>query len=316
MRGLLDQESSSHPKHWLDLQSNAGSLSPITLLNVLPITSFPSRLACITDCGQGLVSTTVLPPGTTVARFEGPVIPWKEVAEDQVRYALLLRDDEWLIPTSDARYINHSCDPNCSLDDSLSVVTTRPIDAGEQLTISYNMLSLAEWLRAPQFYFWDERWSFDCHCGAPDCSKRVDRYRIRHYENPKPVVPGTKLRLAVVPGKGRGVLATAAIKAGEIFERAPIIISPDHEWPDLEKTSLFHYCFAWGPKLEHAAIGLGYASLYNHSYTPNATYIRQTEDLLIHFVALRDIASGEEITVNYNNDPHSQEPVWFDVKGT
>jgi hypothetical protein len=28
-------------------------------------------------------------------------------------------------------------------------------------------------------YFWDERWSFDCDCGAPGCVGRVDRYRVQ-----------------------------------------------------------------------------------------------------------------------------------------
>ena len=281
-----------------------------------PISSFPSRLATIAGLNQGLYATAALPAGTIVARFEGPVVPWRDVPATEVRYALLVRDDEWLVPTSNARYINHSCAPNCRIDESLAVVTTRAVACDEHLTIRYDALTMAEWVKDPRSYFWDDRWSFDCRCGAPGCVSRVDRYRILRYENPAPVVPAPKLRLSPAPGKGRGVFAVAPIAEGEIFERAPVIISPDTEWANLEKTTLYHYCFAWGPQLEHTAIGLGYASLYNHSYTPNATYIRQLEDLLIHFIALRNIAAGEELTVNYNNNPASREPVWFDVHGT
>ena len=57
--------------------------------------------------------------------------------------------------------------------------TLRPVATGEELTFSYDYLAAAEWRRAPELYFWDERWSFDCRCGAPDCVGRVDRYRIR-----------------------------------------------------------------------------------------------------------------------------------------
>ncbi len=32
------------------------------------------------------------------------------------------------------------------------------------------------------------------------------------------------------------------------------------------------------------------------------------------FTALRDIAPGEEITVNYNGSPEDQSAVWFEVK--
>jgi hypothetical protein len=32
------------------------------------------------------------------------------------------------------------------------------------------------------------------------------------------------------------------------------------------------------------------------------------------FVALRDIAAGEEVTTNYNGDPDNSKPVWFDAQ--
>jgi hypothetical protein len=49
---------------------------------------------------------------------------------------------------------------------------------------------------------------------------------------------------------------------------------------------------------------LGFGSLYNHSYTPNATYVKKPDERVVEFVALQDIGSSEEITVNYNNgDP-------------
>ena len=60
------------------------------------------------------------------------------------------------------------------------------------------------------------------------------------------------------------------------------------------------------------ALALGYGSLYNHSYKPNARYDDvgpQTKE----FTALRDIQPGEEITVNYNAEPKSRSAVWFEV---
>jgi hypothetical protein len=277
-------------------------------------TPFPSKIATIAGFDRGLVATAALRPLTTVARFEGPVVAWRDVPDAERRYVLMMDDDIWMIPQSDARYVNHSCEPNCRIDNWLQVVTTRAVAAGEHLTIHYDALTMAEWVRAPRCYFWDDSWSFDCRCGAPGCVGRVNRYRIRSHEEPTPVVPAAKLRLGVVPGLGRGVFATAPIAVGEVFERAPVIVSPASEWPNLEKSIIFEYCFGWGPKLEHTAIGLGFAALYNHSYTPNATYVRQLDDLLIHFIALRDIAVDEEIRVNYNNDPTSRAPLWFAVR--
>lgn len=275
---------------------------------------FPSRLARTAGSGQGLFATAALPAGTIVARFEGPIVPWREVPAAEVCHAVLLEGDDWLVPISEARYVNHSCAPNCTVDDSLAVVTTQPVAADGELTISYDTLTMDEWASAPQSYFWDERWSFDCRCGAPTCVGRVERYRILRYGDDTPVVPGGKLRLGLAAGRGRGVFATASIVAGEVFERAPVIVSPAAEWPALEKTVLYHYTFSWGADLEHAAIGLGYASLYNHSFAPNARYLLRLDDHLIHFVALREISAGEEITINYNGEPADRDPVWFDVQ--
>lgn len=272
-----------------------------------------TRVAILPDGQRGLVATEDLAAGEPVARFEGPVVRWRDVPPEEVCYAMLLQDEDWLLPQNEARYINHSCAPNCRVDDSLAVVTTRQVLAGEQITLCYDTMTMAEFVRAPQHYFWDPRWTFDCHCGTPHCVGKVDRYRIRRYDDPDPVTPGAKIRLGAAPGLGRGVFATAHISRGEMIERAPVLVSPADEWSHVEKTILYHYSFVWGPQLEHAAIGLGYASFYNHSYTPNAVYIRQLDDLLIDFVALRDIACGEQITVNYNNDPASQEPLWFEV---
>jgi hypothetical protein len=275
---------------------------------------YPTLVVPFGSGQRGLAAASDLPAGSLVARFEGPVVPWREVPADEARHALLLDGDRWLLPRNEARFINHSCAPDCRLAADLGVVTTRAVAAGEALTIRYDSLTMAEYLRAPDAFFWDERWSFDCQCGAPDCVGRVDRYRIRRYEGAERVTPATKLRLGTSQGRGRGVFATAAIARDEVFERAPVIVSDASEWSHIEPTSLFHYCFAWGPRLEHTAIGLGYASLYNHSYAPNAVYLRQLDELLIHFVALRDIAAGEELTVNYNDDPGNQKPLWFEVK--
>ena len=60
------------------------------------------------------------------------------------------------------------------------------------------------------------------------------------------------------------------------------------------------YVFEWGEG--KVALALGFGSLYNHSYRPNARY-NDVGPQAKAFQALRDIAVGEEITVNYNGEP-------------
>ncbi|MEH7122214.1 SET domain-containing protein [Bacillus sp. JJ1532] len=109
---------------------------------------------------------------------------------------------------------------------------------------------------------------------------------------------------------GRGIFADRYIKKGELLEKAPVIIIPDQEWKQMRKSVLQNYVFRWG---EDKAIALGYGSLYNHSYTPNAKYITNIENQTLDFYARKDIQRGEQIFVNYNGDPSDQSLLWFDV---
>jgi SET domain-containing protein len=111
-----------------------------------------------------------------------------------------------------------------------------------------------------------------------------------------------------VKGKGRGVFARRAIRAGTVIERVPVLVLPytEDEW----ESQLTPYYFTWGE--DTVALALGYGSLYNHSYRPNARYDDVGPRTKV-FTALRDIRPGEEITVNYNGDPDDRSPVGFDV---
>ena len=121
------------------------------------------------------------------------------------------------------------------------------------------------------------------------------------------------LKVDVSPGKGRGVFATVPIKEGTQFERCPIILIPKEEIVHIRRTVLGNYYFKWGGTRKEAAIALGYGSLYNHSYRPNARFDLADEEGEIVFTALREIAAGEEITVNYNGDPDDMSRLWFET---
>src|SRR5262245_33843799 len=113
--------------------------------------------------------------------------------------------------------------------------------------------------------------------------------------------------------RGRGVFARRKIKRDEIIERAPVIIIPGNEWAGMLDNVLANYVFDWGENDEHACVALGYVSLYNHSYTPNASLTECLDEGIMEVVALRDIEAGEEIFINYNGDGNAREDLWFDV---
>ena len=117
-----------------------------------------------------------------------------------------------------------------------------------------------------------------------------------------------KIAYVKIAGRGRGVVATKAIANGEVIERSPVLplALKDSECPGLNDYSL-----AWGEDVpgfeagKECAIGLGYLSLYNHSNAQNVTFDHDYEENEIGVRALRDIAAGEELTIDYGV------PLWF-----
>ena len=121
------------------------------------------------------------------------------------------------------------------------------------------------------------------------------------------------LRIVRVPGKGRGIVAGCPYAAGELVEAAPVVVVPPAEWAFVEQTELGRFCFVWDDDKGSVAVALGRGSLFNHSYTPNVTPEKNIRGKVMRFFALRDIAPGEELTINYNGDVDSRDPVGFEV---
>jgi len=112
---------------------------------------------------------------------------------------------------------------------------------------------------------------------------------------------------------GRGVFATKDYSINDKIEESNVIVLPAEDKRKIDNTLLYDYYFSWGEDNSQAAIALGNGSLYNHSYSPNAKYIKRLRDQTIEFVAIGSIKKGEEIFVNYNGNPDSKKPLWFNV---
>jgi SET domain-containing protein len=123
----------------------------------------------------------------------------------------------------------------------------------------------------------------------------------------------SKLEIKETAGKGRGVFARVPFAKDDVIEVVPIILIVPEHWHYIEPTVLERYIFRFGPEGEHVAVALGYGSIYNHSFQPNAVYLKVWEEQIIRFVAIREISEGEEITINYNGSPDSQAPMDFEV---
>lgn len=115
-----------------------------------------------------------------------------------------------------------------------------------------------------------------------------------------------------IPKAERGVFANVDIKKGETIETCPIIELQEHELSGLGESILLHYVYFFGEKKERLLLALGFGSIYNHQYLPNAVYKIKSKEKIIEFIAIKDIKKDEEITVNYVPSNHQSVPLWFE----
>ena len=112
---------------------------------------------------------------------------------------------------------------------------------------------------------------------------------------------------------GFGVFTTREFKPDTIIEISPVIILSEEDRIQVEKTKLYNYIFAWGPEEKEAAVGLGYISMYNHSYDSNCEYEMDFDSKTMTIKTMKPIKKGNELFINYNGNSDDKTPVWFDV---
>jgi SET domain-containing protein len=93
--------------------------------------------------------------------------------------------------------------------------------------------------------------------------------------------------------RGRGVFALRPFAEGEVVETCPTVVLDDDDVAGVARDYVFS-----AHRPDKLLLVLGYGMLYNHAADPNLFH-RSAGRLLIEFVALRDIAAGEELTHDY-----------------
>lgn len=118
------------------------------------------------------------------------------------------------------------------------------------------------------------------------------------------------LYIADSPLGGRGVFVGETLEAGNVIEICPVIVLSEKDKEMIHQTHLHDYYFLWGEAEKQAVIALGYGSLYNHSFAPNASFMADHDAKTLIIESTQQIGAGEEITINYNGDGDFT-PLWF-----
>ncbi|HNX05894.1 MAG TPA: SET domain-containing protein-lysine N-methyltransferase [Opitutales bacterium] len=108
----------------------------------------------------------------------------------------------------------------------------------------------------------------------------------------------------VAPGMGiagRGVIAKAPIARGTWFDCAPVLVLAEKDLPAHGELHCYVYFWTFNPA-RRFGLAFGNGSLYNHSPNPSVGFKLDYEHDCVCYQALRDIAPGEELFINYDYD--------------
>jgi len=126
--------------------------------------------------GKGVFALRPIPQGQTILEYKGEIISWPEALRrhphdptDPNHTFYFHVDDKHVIDANvrgnAARWINHSCDPNCEADEQegrIFIKALRDLYPGEELFYDYGLVI-------------DDRYTpklkrqYECRCGAPTC---------------------------------------------------------------------------------------------------------------------------------------------------
>ncbi len=103
--------------------------------------------------GKGLFATEEIPKGVCLIEYTGTPVKQADTYKIRSKYLFEVGKNKTIngnIPSNTARYINHSCKPNCEADGPsgrVFILSTRKIKAGEELTYDYDEEYFDEYLK-------------------------------------------------------------------------------------------------------------------------------------------------------------------------
>lgn len=120
--------------------------------------------------GDGIFAHENIKTGEFIDYIKGPIKHVNTISEgvsldnpDWVGF----KKNYWIDPLPPFKYINHSCDPNCGIRGTKTVVAMKNIKEGEELTMDYAITEC------------DTLWNFKiqtgsfCKCGSKKCRKVI-----------------------------------------------------------------------------------------------------------------------------------------------
>jgi hypothetical protein len=113
--------------------------------------------------GKGLFAKKEIEPGTILCKAAGRQLNFQDTTllKQKESHALQIDFDRYILCEPPFLYSNHSCNPNCGVNNNLELFTLRKIVEGEELFWDYSTSML------------ERHWTMHCYCGETNCRKII-----------------------------------------------------------------------------------------------------------------------------------------------
>jgi len=115
----------------------------------------------ISKFGKGLFAEDTIYKGNIVTRITGSPMKFDEaiLLGEKESYPFQVDLYEYIAPYQNTiwQYINHSCNPNCGVNENLEIIALQDIKEGQELFYDYSTTML------------EKHWTMKCGCNAANC---------------------------------------------------------------------------------------------------------------------------------------------------
>ena len=118
--------------------------------------------------GKGLFANCDINAGTILTKVTGPIITFQDTLQlgDRESHSMQVDIDKYILCDPPFLFSNHSCVPNCGIDNSLNLFALSKIARGEELLWDYSTS------------MYERHWTMKCNCGSPACRKIIKDFDL------------------------------------------------------------------------------------------------------------------------------------------
>ncbi len=118
--------------------------------------------------GKGLFALRKIPANTVVCKITGQEFFFFDTLKlgERESHAMQIDVDKYILCDSPFLYSNHSCEPNCAVNENVEFYTLTEVEKDQELLWDYSTSML------------ERHWTMRCACDAKNCRKLITDFDL------------------------------------------------------------------------------------------------------------------------------------------